>query len=198
MLTAGHCTDLKVPLNREFPTLESIIRVYFGQTNMGNVSRYFGTAYERRVAKVHKHPDYDPGTLWDDLAVLELDRPVSQSQTSDYICLYNFGKDDSVLTGMKLYTAGWGSIKPEANKLLYPDNSYYVDLIVRPMDACKYIDPLQYLFNPITHVCAGYDKTVGKDTCFGDSGAPLMVQLKKQWFIYGKIKKNLSNINEIL
>lgn len=42
-----------------------------------------------------------------------------------------------------------------------------------------------YLFNDVTHVCAGYDARVAKDTCYGDSGAPLMVQLSGQWFVYG-------------
>jgi hypothetical protein len=195
VLTAGHCMDLdaaQVALNGEFPTLESVIRIYFGFADKTRIT--VSGVNERRVVKIHRPTNYNDLTLENDLAVLVLDRPVLRDENADYICLFNYASDDSVVSGLKLYSAGWGSVSPLVSSLAYPNVANYVDLAVQPMSACKYIissSSLQYLFNPNTHVCAGYAMTAGKDTCYGDSGAPLMVQLKNQWFIYGN---NYANI----
>ena len=90
----------------------------------------------------------------------------------------------------KLYTAGWGSTNPSHLSLSYPNEINYVDAVVFPMSFCKYIYPdpaYDFLFNQTTHVCAGYQAAVGKDTCYSDSGSPLMVKQKGQWFAYGVV-----------
>lgn len=116
-----------------------------------------------------------------------MDKSVERSDNVDFICLYNQSKNDDQTLGRRVFTAGWGSIVPLASSLLYPDVMHYVDLMVQPMSRCEYILPgMSYLFNPETHVCAGYDASTGKDTCYGDSGGPLMILIDNQWFLYGK------------
>ncbi len=83
-----------------------------------------------------------------------------------------------------MYTAGWGSTNPNHLSLVYPNQINYVDALIFPMSFCKYIYPdaaYDFLFNSTTHVCAGYQASAGKDTCYADSGSPLMIQLRNQW-----------------
>jgi secreted trypsin-like serine protease len=94
-----------------------------------------------------------------------------------------------------MFTAGWGSTNPSWQQLTFSNRLRYVDAYVYPMINCTYIfpgDQYSYLFDSVTHVCAGYHANIAKDTCYGDSGAPLMVQLNGQWFIYGLFKFLLS------
>jgi hypothetical protein len=191
VLTAAHCTDLepRIQFNFEFPNKESVFRVYFGFVDKSQIFKpTINTNYERRVRILKVHQSYNSQTLENDLAVLQLDRPIERNANVDYICLFNYSPDDNLVKDLKLYTAGWGSITPGFYNLQYPDLLNYVDARINPMSNCKYIfnnDPqMDYLFNPVTHVCAGYPN--GKDTCYGDSGSPLMVELNGQWFIYGE------------
>lgn len=107
----------------------------------------------------------------------------------DYACLYGDARDDSRVGNVQMFTAGWGSTKASWRELTFPDRLHYVDAYVQPIRNCTYIFPgaqYSYLFNDVTHVCAGFTAPVAKDTCYGDSGAPLMLHLSGQWFIYGK------------
>jgi hypothetical protein len=165
VLTAGHCIDIDlniVDFNSEFNNAESLFRIYFGFVNkVNNINQNT----ERRVVKIIRHPLFNISTFENDIALLLLDRPVQRDSNVDFICLYNYGHDDSQVKDMKFYAAGWGSIVPLLTSLVYPDYLNYVDLALQPMDECKYIleDPkFQYLFNQNTHVCAGYKAPVGK------------------------------------
>ena len=192
IITAAHCLDMEsnIILNGEYPTRESLVRVYFGFVDKSLIfkNENVRNKHERRVQKVTVHPDYNQITLENDIAILELDHPIQRSNSVDYICMFNYAQDDSLVLNNKLYTAGWGSTNPNYLNLHYPDVMHYVDAVIFPMRMCQYIIPdssFHYLFNKVTHICAGYDSTAAKDTCYGDSGTPLMVELNGQWFIYG-------------
>lgn len=194
VLTAAHCIDLDesiAQLNQEFKTIESIVRIYSGFVDKAQIfSPFLDPSFEQKPLKIIFHPQYKRETLENDLALIQLDRPVQRSSREDYICLFNYDQSDSMVNNLKLYTAGWGSTNKDPNNLVYPNRLHYVDAITFPMDSCKYIiqEPeFAYLFNPLTHICAGYSAFVGKDTCYEDSGGPLMVQLNGQWFIYGRL-----------
>jgi secreted trypsin-like serine protease len=194
VLTAAHCLDLdqtSVVFNPEFSTLESIMRVYFGFVDKSQIFKpNVIQNYERRVIKITRHPNYNPFTLQNDLAVLELDKPIRRDVDVNYVCLFDYDKNDQLVGSQPLYTAGWGSITPNHLSLIYPDALQYIDVNVYPMTNCVYIYPepeFSYLFNSSTHVCAGHPESIGKDTCYADSGSPLLVQLKGQWFVYGVV-----------
>ena len=165
------CIDLdpNIKFNNEFENTASIIRVYFGFVDKLQVFQTtINTSYERRAYNVFKHPNYDRSSLQNDLAVIQLERPVQRSATVDYLCLFNYSLDDSLVNAYKLYSAGWGSTNPSYAYLEYPSALHYVDAVIFPMKSCHYIisDPFYaYLFDPKTHVCAGYDASFRKDTC---------------------------------
>lgn len=188
VLTAAHCLDREddVKFNAEFGTIESMMRVYYGFVDKSRIS----SANERKIKRVIVHPKYDAMFLLNDLALLRLDKPLNRSLNVDYLCLFNYANADSIVQGLKLYVAGWGSTSANHLSLIYPQVINYVDAIVFPMSFCTYIYPEKqyaFLFNASTHVCAGYQESAGKDTCYADSGAPLMVKLNEQWFAYGVV-----------
>ena len=176
VLTAAHCTDLdeSTQLNDEFPHKETIFRVYYGFVDKSSVfpRAFDDPAFERRASRVEIPRDYKKMTLENDVAIIELDRPIARSPTLDYICLFDYADDDRLAVNRRLYTAGWGSVTPHYQELNYPNVMQYVDASIYPIEACTYIAPeadYAYLFDAKTHVCAGHDGNVGKDTCYGDS-----------------------------
>ncbi len=181
VLTAAHCLTLEEngpQFNSEFRNIESMIRIYFGFTDKRQVFQgsSVNTDFERLAQRAIFHPKYEINTLRNDLVVVKLNKPVNRDFNVDYLCLNTDTQDNSV---NKLYTAGWGSTNPSHLTLNYPNQINYVDAVVFPMSFCKYIYPDPYyafLFNSTTHVCAGYQAAVGKDTCYADSGSPLMMQ----------------------
>lgn len=189
VLLAAHCLDVDRSLfNGEFTNAASMARVYFGFVDKSDIFRDgIIEQHERRVQRVIFHPKYDQATLRNDLVILRLDKPIYRDLNSDYLCLNTDLQDNRVT---KLYTAGWGSTNPNHLSLSYPEQINYVDAVVFPMSFCKYIYPepgYDFLFNETTHVCAGYQAAVGKDTCYSDSGAPLMIERRGQWFAYGVV-----------
>jgi hypothetical protein len=145
VLTAGHCVEVDrdiVNFNSEFNNVESIMRVYFGFTDKSIAFESNVIAnYERRVKNIIVHPKYDPMYLLNDLAILKLDKPIYRSVNTDYLCLFDYDKQDALVSSLKMYTAGWGSISPNHLNLNYPNRINYVDAIVFPMSFCKYIYP---------------------------------------------------------
>jgi len=145
VLTAAHCVEIDrdvIAFNAEFSSVETVMRVYFGFTDKSKALKSNVIVnYERKIKKVIRHPKYDPMYLLNDLAILRLDKPIPRSANSDYLCLFNYDKQDMIVSQSKLYTAGWGSTSPDHLNLLYPDVINYVDAIVFPMSFCKYIYP---------------------------------------------------------
>ena len=92
--------DSNIKFNDEFPTIESIVNVFVGFVDK---SQLFESSknYERKAFKVIKHPNYDRSTLQNDLSVIQLEKPVHRSSTVDYLCLFNYGKDDSIVELLK-------------------------------------------------------------------------------------------------
>lgn len=195
VLTAAHCTELDmsvVKFNSEFPNAQSIIKVYVGLSNVKNVlNKEVIAQYQRSVKRIFVNQAYNKTTFQNDLALLFLDSPVLRDENVDFICLFNYKYDDSFMKNRLLFTAGWGSITPSYESLTFSNDLRYIDANVYNMNECKYIfpgDEYTYLFDDKTHVCAGHnDRPI--DTCYGDSGSPLMVQLNNQWFIYGNFNK---------
>ncbi len=192
VLTAAHCLTFEtLALNAEFPDLKSLLRVHFGFTSKSEIyGTPYLTDYQRYVNRISMHESFDKDLLLNDIAVLELNSPIPRSPTVDYLCLYNYGLDDSNVYRTRVYAVGWGTVNSNINFPVYADALQYVDLNVLDMSECYYIEPdprYRFLFNQTKQVCAGYkvSDNIHKDTCFADSGGPLMVRLNGQWFSYG-------------
>ncbi|NXB15496.1 MCT1A protease, partial [Rhagologus leucostigma] len=150
---------------------------------MGNITVILGahdihepekTQQVRGVLKYHKHPEYDPSTMYNDIMLLQatFSKPppfpqlTSKATLNDYVQTIPLPKTGSDLpTGTKCMIAGWGLIDEDraTNKLFETRVSIY--------SRRKCI--LFYPHLDSGMVCAGSFHEL-KDSSQGDSGGPLV------------------------
>ena len=128
------------------------------------------------VKRIIRNPSYNPSTVDSDIALIELAK-----DTSGYPFLPVQGDDDT-LEGIESTVVGWGSTDPAGR--VYPTILQQVSVPVISNEVC------QEAFNSYGYtitdymLCAGY-ASGGKDSCYGDSGGPLLVQRGDQWVMAG-------------
>lgn len=168
VLTAAHCLDgdLGGLLQKED------IFVVVGLHKQSNI----GTEGEKiEIKQVIQHPDWPNADSynWPDIGLLELATPSKQPP------LTLMTQDSSTMApGQDATVMGWGKTSLEfADK--GSDVLQEVELPIVSNEVCEeaYSDEEPILK---TMICAGL-KAGGKDTCLGDSGAPLVVWEDSQW-----------------
>jgi secreted trypsin-like serine protease len=120
---------------------------------------------ERRVVRVIVHDEYDPYTLYNDIALWELEAPLSSALTP--VALVSDPSAEA--PGRLVYTAGWG--KTEAGHSSELLRKVGVPVVSTAQCTAKGSYDNAYEWYP-GFLCAGYKKG-GKDSCQGDSGGPL-------------------------
>jgi len=166
VLTAGHCVEKKS--STDFYVISGVL----------NLSSDSGV--HLGVKRIIQHPDYNDYTLNNDFALLELTSNTPQAPISIYSGLPSSGISNS-LTGEIATIVGWGSTSPYGD--IYPEKLQQVELPIISNNTCNYSYPGQITDNML---CAGYSYG-GKDSCYGDSGGPLMVFIDEQWVHAGVV-----------
>lgn len=128
-----------------------------------------------KVRKIISHPDYNPDTLDNDIALIELENPAGK----DYLPIKLW--DKPVSDGAMATILGWGNLSASGEE--YPDKLQQVSLPVVSNTDCN----IPYK-NQITEnmLCAGL-KEGGKDSCQGDSGGPLLISSEDKWYLAGVV-----------
>ncbi|NWR96013.1 ACRO protein, partial [Furnarius figulus] len=122
----------------------------------------------RRIKQLKIHKSYNKDDMSNDIALLELDKPVQCGPYIQVACLADITLKVSELK--TCYVAGWGATVARAQKssdLLQEAKVHLINL--------KLCNSSRWYAGKIHshNLCAGYPK--GKiDTCQGDSGGPLM------------------------
>nr|CAD7445846.1 unnamed protein product [Timema bartmani] len=125
----------------------------------------------KNVKRVIVHRHYDAATFANDLALLELESPVSFDTHIVPICM---PKDNEDFTGRMATVTGWGRLKYGGG---VPSVLQEVQVPIIENPVC------QEMFQTAGHaktilssfLCAGYANGQ-KDSCEGDSGGPLMME----------------------
>ena len=154
VLTAAHCVQ---------GTETSFIDVLVGAHRLSDS----GTRIQ--AAQIIPHPDYDPTTIDNDLALIRLSTPVTYTPISVYQAISGTSEYDFV----RATVIGWGAKNYDWISIDYPDALREVSVPLVSNEKCA-----QYLYYEVltgNMICAGYD-TLTKGACYGDSGGPLMVQ----------------------
>jgi secreted trypsin-like serine protease len=128
------------------------------------------------VASLYVHPQYDPRTSANDVAILRLKTPVTGIEP---IALVPVGDSALEQPGATATVSGWGNTVPQppagGGNVVQPDRMHAasVPLVSDASCAAAYDDGAGgFTFVAETMVCAGQ---TGLDTCQGDSGGPMFV-----------------------
>uniref|UniRef100_A0A3Q2R1M0 Peptidase S1 domain-containing protein n=1 Tax=Fundulus heteroclitus TaxID=8078 RepID=A0A3Q2R1M0_FUNHE len=131
----------------------------------------------RKAAQIVIHPDYNPGTSNNDIALLKLSKPVNFTSYISPVCLAS--SDSTFYSGVDTWITGWGTI---GIPLSSPQNLMEVEVPVVGNRECK----CSYGESSITDnmICARLQEG-GKDSCQGDSGGPMVSKQGDRWIQAG-------------
>uniref|UniRef100_A0A3P8S6M9 Peptidase S1 domain-containing protein n=1 Tax=Amphiprion percula TaxID=161767 RepID=A0A3P8S6M9_AMPPE len=133
----------------------------------------------RTLSQVIRHPDYNPSTNDNDIALLQLSSAVN---FTDYIRPVCLAADGSVFPGgTSCWVTGWGNIQSGV-ALPSPQRLQEVNVPVVTNSDCS------NSYSGITDnmICAGLTEG-GKDSCQGDSGGPMVSKNNSIWVLAGVV-----------
>ncbi|XP_068779472.1 trypsin-like [Struthio camelus] len=147
VLSAAHC-------------LYRGLRLRLGENDLQLVE---GTEQDRRVVRAIRHPAFDASTLDNDLALLQLDRPVQLGPTVQPLALPR----TCAPSGTTCLVSGWGTITTP--QVTQPRHLICAYVEIFSDESCRQAYPGRITPNML---CAGV-RNQRIDSCQGDSGGPL-------------------------
>ncbi|KAJ3612992.1 hypothetical protein NHX12_019249 [Muraenolepis orangiensis] len=128
------------------------------------------------ISRVYNNPQFNPDNYDNDIALLKLDRPVTESPAVRAIGYSREGEPQPAL-GARVETAGWGSVNNLAgrtDRLKEVFMDVVNPLLCRRYDyyGSKFTDNMMCSHKLCPKPCRSIYKT--EDTCDGDSGGPLV------------------------
>jgi len=167
VLTAAHCLfdgdDNPIPADQ--------VTVVLGAHNITQIEP---SQQQRQVAQAIPHPQYDPVSSDNDIALLRLATAAMLTERVQTVSLISMGDEGLAAPGTLATVTGWGALMEGGAG---PDVLYQVSVPVVSNDDCN-----TALGGGITAnmLCAGLAEG-GKDSCQGDSGGPLVVPDGANW-----------------
>ncbi|XP_047002147.1 uncharacterized protein LOC124619661 [Schistocerca americana] len=153
-LTAAHCVKRLIP---------SDIKVRAGIWDLTAATEPL-PHQERRVIKIIRHPQFEEKTLFNDIALLVLDKHFDEAMNVEVICVPPPSVD---FTGLRCIATGWGTSSPDAE--IVQTTMKKVELPVVSRDHCENELRMtrlgRYFELHGSFICAGGEPQV--DTCRG-------------------------------
>ncbi|XP_069668904.1 trypsin-1 isoform X2 [Periplaneta americana] len=182
VVTAAHCMCsglIELPVEH--------VRVTVGEHDLAK--RETPLAQEVRVRRLVLHPDYRCERYDHDIALLELDDAVDWSESVWPACL---PKGAESFSGREATAAGWGWLHETSSLGGRTDVLQKVTLLVVDNDTCRTWYKSKGKKNKIldSQMCAGYEEG-GRDSCWADSGGPLMVGDDERITVVGVISSGI-------
>ncbi|XP_045456905.1 serine protease snake-like [Melitaea cinxia] len=187
VLTAGHCSK-----DPRFGPVNKIRIAFLNKSEkVTDVNLY-------NVKQIYKHPEYKSPLVYNDIALLESDRPCKElyvcwsMQLGRYAvpaCLH----DGRPINDTEVYATGWGSTM--FRFITLPDILQKVALERYSDDECQRrysnitIRLMPRGYDKKTQICYGHRK-MKRDSCKGDSGGPLQVvhpEIKCMYLVTGVV-----------
>lgn len=166
ILTANHCVHRKV-------AAEFRVIVNGGITLPGLGTN---TDEERNVTEIIHHSDYYAGALFNDVALLILDKPyVANTNYINTICL---PPSDVKLDNTRCLVVGYGKDDQGESKNVMKKVELPFVNFTRCQELLRQTRLGQFFKLHTSFMCAGGEK--GKDACKGDGGSPLMCQFSTE------------------
>jgi len=132
-----------------------------------------------QVARFIIHPQYNPKTTENDVAILKLQRGFTLGPTKRVICLPQ--PNQSLPAGTQCVITGWGTTRYEGKM---PDALQEALVPIVSDSVCNDRSHYAGMLNQNVMFCAGR-LTGGVDSCQGDSGGPLVCKQGNSWVIQG-------------
>ena len=176
ILTAAHC----IKENRA-----EDLKVRLGEWDVHREDEFYPYV-ERFVSEIIIHPDFTPGNLNNDIAIIRFDTPVDLS--SPHIAPACMPDTYENFVGQRCWVTGWGK-NAFGHVGEYQSVLKEVDLPVMSNGECEHslrntrLGPYYQLFPGF--VCAGGER--GKDACEGDGGSPLVCEVNGGWKVAGLV-----------
>lgn len=171
VLTAAHCVA-------QYASSPSTIQAVVGRSALSS-----SQGQVVPVSSITVYPRYKEATIENDVAMVRLARAVPY-QVVDVI-----GEEDFISfasPGTEATLIGWGSMDPTYP--VRPDVLQQASIPLIPVNQCA--ERLGIDFNPSSMICAGVlasssTSRDGIDSCYGDSGGPLLVRLGAGYRVVG-------------
>ncbi|XP_057381159.1 uncharacterized protein LOC130703733 [Daphnia carinata] len=177
ILTVAHCIKGNAPRD---------LRIRLGEWDVNRETEFY-PHIEKDVISVIIHPEYYPGNLYNDIAVIKFEGAIDFGYNPHIapICIPQRYQD---FTGSRCWVSGWGKDAFETGGK-YQNILKEVDLTVVANSECENKlrrTRLGYEFK-LDHgfLCAGGEE--GKDACKGDGGGPLVCESQGSWFLAGLV-----------
>nr|XP_054924322.1 uncharacterized protein LOC126526714 [Dermacentor andersoni] len=174
--TAAHCLKSLRPQD---------IKIRLGEWDVNREDEFYAHV-EKQAAEVVVHPEFFPGNLNNDLALIRLDSPVDLNLPHiGAACLPELRE---TFEGHRCWVTGWGK-DAFGQQGEYQHILKKVDVPVVSHDECQQrlrstrLGPY-YQLHP-GFVCAGGEP--GKDACTGDGGSPLVCEYNGLWKAIGLV-----------
>lgn len=170
LLSAAHCFNTGEPSYHEV----SSWKTYSGMRSQENID---GNVQIRDLKTIITHPDYNQLNNDNDIAVLELEKPLVFSSTVHPVCLP--AKSHIFPPGMSCWVTGWGAIREGGQGATVLQKA---EVKIINDTVCDSVTDGQVTSRMM---CSGF-LSGGVDACQGDSGGPLVcVSQENIWFQSG-------------
>lgn len=167
ILTAAHC----IKENRA-----EDLKVRLGEWDVHREDEFYPYV-ERFVSDIIIHPDFFPGNLINDIALIKFESPVDLPSAGPHIMPACLPEGFENFIGQRCWVTGWGK-NAFGQQGEYQSVLKEVDLPVVSPGECEHALRStrlgrQYQLHP-GFLCAGGER--GKDACEGDGGSPLVCE----------------------
>ncbi|KAK4326511.1 hypothetical protein Pmani_002976 [Petrolisthes manimaculis] len=163
VLTAAHCVD----------TGSSVLAIAGEHDTEDNTET---KTQSISSSKIVVHPEYDPNTFENDIAIIHLSDTLKFDDSVQPICL---AREDRQYEGKKAIVTGWGTTREGGDISIKLQE---VELTVNTNAECRSSYGVSSIADSM--VCASES---GKDSCQGDSGGPLVMNDKGIWYQVGVV-----------